>query len=145
MIQPLSFDRLQAILHQHTADLPDFRKPSPNTRYTIQGAALGALGIFFTQSPSFLECQRRLRQHHGRDNAQTLFGVEPIPSDNQVRKLLDSSPTVPLSACRIRFNSPTIPSPNPILPCYGSVKISMRMLFPCQTTSYSWWRLRRHL
>lgn len=89
MTQPLSFDHLQAILRQHTADLPDFRKPSPNTRYTIQGAALGAFGIFFMQSPSFLEYQRQLRQHHGRDNAQTLFGVEPIPSDNQVRKLLD--------------------------------------------------------
>ena len=42
MSQPLSFDHLQAILRQHTADLPDFRKPSPNTRYTLQGAALGA-------------------------------------------------------------------------------------------------------
>jgi hypothetical protein len=89
MSQPLSFDHLQAILRQHIADLPDFRKPSPNTRYTIQGAALGAFGIFFMQSPSFLEYQRQLHQHHGRDNAQTLFGVEPIPSDNQIRKLLD--------------------------------------------------------
>jgi hypothetical protein len=89
MSQSLSFDHLQAILRQHTAGLPDFRKPSPNTRYTIQGAALGAFGIFFMQSPSFLEYQRQLHQHHGRDNAQTLFGVEPIPSDNQIRKLLD--------------------------------------------------------
>ncbi len=87
----MSFDHLQAILPQSTADLPDFRKPSPNTRYPIQGAALGAFGIFFTQSPSFLEYQRRLRQHHGRDNAQTLFGVEPIPSDKQLRKLLDAT------------------------------------------------------
>ena len=30
MTQPLSFDHLQAILRQHTADLPDVRKPSPN-------------------------------------------------------------------------------------------------------------------
>jgi hypothetical protein len=89
MSQPLSFDHLQAILRQHIADLPDFRKPSPKPRYPIQGAALGALGIFFMQSPSFLEYQRQLHQHHGRDNAQTLFGVEPIPSDNQIRKLLD--------------------------------------------------------
>lgn len=89
MSQPLSFDHLQAILRQHTAGLPDFRKPSPNTCYTIQGAALSTFGIFFMQSPSFLEYQRQLHQHHGRDNAQTLFGVEPIPSDNQIRKLLD--------------------------------------------------------
>jgi hypothetical protein len=89
MTQPLSFDHLQAILRQHTAALPDIRKPSPNTRYTIQNAALGAFGIFFMQSPSFLEYQRQLHHRQGRDNAQTLFGVEPIPCDNQVRNLLD--------------------------------------------------------
>ena len=89
MSQPLSFDHLQAILRQHTVTLPDFRKPSPNTRYTVQGAALGAFGIFFMQSPSFLEYQRQLKQRQGHDNAQTLFGVEPIPCDNQVRQLLD--------------------------------------------------------
>jgi hypothetical protein len=30
MTRPLSFDHLQAILRQHTAGLPDVRKPSPN-------------------------------------------------------------------------------------------------------------------
>ena len=89
MPQPLSFDHLQAILRQHTAALPDVRKPSPNTRYTVQGAALGAFGIFFMQAPSFLEYQRQLKQRQGHDNAQTLFGVDPIPCDNQVRQLLD--------------------------------------------------------
>ncbi|HSX83458.1 MAG TPA: ISNCY family transposase, partial [Candidatus Saccharimonadia bacterium] len=89
MTRPLSFDHLQAILRQHTAGLPDARKPSPNTRYTIQNAALGAFGIFFMQSPSFLEYQRQLNHRQGHDNAQTLFGVEPIPCDNQIRTLLD--------------------------------------------------------
>ena len=41
MPRPLSFDHLQAILRQHTTALPDVRKPSPNTRYTIQNAVLG--------------------------------------------------------------------------------------------------------
>lgn len=89
MPRPLSFDHLQTILRQHTTDLPDVRKPSPNTRYTIQNAALGAFGIFFMQSPSFLEYQRQLHHRQGHDNAQTLFGVEPIPCDNQIRTLLD--------------------------------------------------------
>jgi hypothetical protein len=89
MPQPLSFDHLQAILRQHTTALPDVRKPSPNTRYTIQNAALGALGIFFMQSPSFLEYQRQLHHRQGHDNAQTLFGLEPIPCDNHIRTLLD--------------------------------------------------------
>ena len=39
MPPPLSYDHLQAILRQHTAHLPDFRTPSPNTSYTIQDAA----------------------------------------------------------------------------------------------------------
>jgi hypothetical protein len=89
MPRPLSFDHLQAILRQYTTDLPDVRKPSPNTRYTIQNAALGAFGIFFLQAPSFLEYQRQLHHRQGHDNAQTLFGIEPIPCDNQIRTLLD--------------------------------------------------------
>ncbi len=89
MTNPLSFDDLKAILHQCSAHLPDHRKPSPNTRYTMQDTALGAFGIFFTQSPSFLEYQRRLQASKGRHNAQTLFGVQKIPCDNQIRTLLD--------------------------------------------------------
>ena len=89
MTPPLSYDHLQSMLRQHTAHLPDFRKPSPNTCYTIQDAALGAFGLFFTQSPSFLEYQRRLQHSKGHNNAQTLFGVVHIPCDNQIRALLD--------------------------------------------------------
>jgi hypothetical protein len=89
MPTPLGFDVLKDILHRRTAQLPDHRKESPNTRYAIHDAALGAFGIFFTQSPSFLEYQRRLQHTKGHNNAYTLFDVEHIPCDNQVRKLLD--------------------------------------------------------
>src|SRR5437899_1067763 len=89
MTHLLRFDDLQAILRQCIDHLPDHRKPSPNTRYTIQDAVLGAFGIFFTQAPSFLEYQRRLQHTKGQNNAQTLLGVEQIPCDNQVRTLLD--------------------------------------------------------
>lgn len=89
MTAPLGFDVLMDILHRRIAHLPDHRKASPNTRYAIHDAALGAFGIFFTQSPSFLEYQRRLQHTKGQNNAHTLFDVEQIPCDNQVRKLLD--------------------------------------------------------
>ena len=95
MPRPLSFDHLQAILRQHTAGLPDVRKPSPNTRYTIQNAALGAFGIFFMQAPSFLEYQRQLNQRQGHDNAPRLFGVAPLPGDPHLRTLL--APLAPRS------------------------------------------------
>lgn len=89
MTTALGFDVLKDILHRRIAQLPDHRTAGPNTRYSIQDAALGAFGIFFTQSPSFLEYQRRLQHTKGHNNAQTLFDVEQIPCDNQVRKLLD--------------------------------------------------------
>ena len=98
MTTPLGFDGLKDILHRRTAQLPDHRKESPNTRYAIHDAALGAFGIFFTQSPSFLEYQRRLQHTKGHNNAQTLFDVEQIPCDNQVRTLLDPIPPSDLDA-----------------------------------------------
>jgi hypothetical protein len=89
MTHLLHFDDLQAILHHSIAHLPDHRKPSPNTRSTIQDAVLGAFGSFFTPSPSFLESQRRLQPTKGRHKAQTLWGVEQIPCDHQVRPRRD--------------------------------------------------------
>jgi len=58
-----------------SVSLPDSRKPSPNTRYTVQNAALGAFGIFFMQSPSFLEYQRQLQANKGRNNAHTRMAL----------------------------------------------------------------------
>src|SRR5712691_3459615 len=92
MTHPLDFEVLKGILHRRIAQLPDHRTKGPNTRYAIHDAALGAFGIFFTQSASFLsflEYQRRLQHTKGHDNAHTLLGVEQIPCDNQVRTLLD--------------------------------------------------------
>ena len=68
MTHLVRFDDLQAVLRQGIALLPDHRKASPNTRYTIQEAVLSAFGVFFTQSPSFLEYQRRLQHTKGQNN-----------------------------------------------------------------------------
>ena len=56
MTNPLTFEALQAILHRHTDQLSDYRK-GQNTQYRIQDAALGAFGIFFTQSPGCKKAQ----------------------------------------------------------------------------------------
>src|SRR5262245_775646 len=89
MTHLLGFDDLQAILRPGIALLPDPRKPSTNTRYTIQDAVVSACGVFFTQSPALLESQRRLHHTKGHHNVQTLLGVEQIPCDHQIRTLLD--------------------------------------------------------
>lgn len=89
MTPALGFDCRKDILQRQLRQLPDPRKASPNTRYRIEDAALGAFGIFFTQSPSFLEYQRRLEHSRGQNNARNLLGIKQIPCDNQIRKRLD--------------------------------------------------------
>jgi hypothetical protein len=68
--------------------LPDHRT-GRNVTYTIKDAVLSALAVFFMQSPSFLAQQQVVQRRQGRNNAQSLFGVAQIPSDNQIRNLLD--------------------------------------------------------
>ena len=53
-------------------------------------ALLGAFSVFFTQSPSFLSYQRSMEKRLGRSNANTLFSLKTIPTDNQIRNILDS-------------------------------------------------------
>ncbi len=75
---------------------------------------LAAFSVFFTQSPSFLEHQRLMKQKKGKDNAQhggwiwsgdptiphrqSLFGLSEIPCDNQIRNLLDPIPATTVFA-----------------------------------------------
>ena len=89
MPKPLSLDPFIKQLRQRWQELPDYRQPSNNTQYTIADAALAAFSVFFMPSPSFLAHQRDVQQRKGRSNAGTLFGLEKIPTDNQIRNLLD--------------------------------------------------------
>ena len=83
------FQSLVDLIGTNLAQLPDFRKASPNQRYEIRDAALSAFAVFLMQSPSFLAQQRDMQRRKGRNNAQSLFGVHQVPSDNQIRTLLD--------------------------------------------------------
>jgi len=89
MSEKLSFDWFIAKIHEVFDRLPDYRKFSPNLRYSVKEAVLGAFALFFSQSPSFLAYQQAMQQAQRRNNAQSLFGIEQIPSDNQIRNLLD--------------------------------------------------------
>jgi len=87
-VSTLSFDDLVTIFHQRLDSLPDHRK-GKNKQYSIKDAALGGFSVFFTQSPSFLDHQRTMKQTKGHSNAETMFRIEQIPCDNQIRSLLD--------------------------------------------------------
>lgn len=82
------FDPIVNSFRQVLLSLPD-KRTGKNIRYGMEDAALSAFSVFFTQTPSFLAYQRMMEGSKGRSNAQSLFGVHRIPSDNQIRDLLD--------------------------------------------------------
>lgn len=89
MTNSLSLDKIMYQLQESWQNLPDYRKPNNNTRYEISDAALSAFSVFFMQSNSFLAHQRDMHKRKGKENVATLFEVQRIPSDNQIRNLLD--------------------------------------------------------
>ncbi|MCX6055579.1 MAG: hypothetical protein NTZ74_11820 [Chloroflexi bacterium] len=80
---------LPRFLSSHWSEAPDARKPNNNTRYQMADAILAGFSVFFMQSSSFLAHQRFIQQKQGRNNATSLFEIERIPSDPQIRNLLD--------------------------------------------------------
>lgn len=88
MTKALSYKRLMGVLRESFERLPDYRT-GQNSQYEVADAAAGGFGVFFTQSPSFLAYQRDMQRRKGRNNAQSLFGARKIPSDVQIRNLLD--------------------------------------------------------
>ena len=88
MAATLTFDDLRTILIATVKDLPD-QRTRPNRIYDMADAALGAFAVFFVQSPSFLAHQQEMQRRQGQNNAQSLFGIDQVPSDPQIRNLLD--------------------------------------------------------
>lgn len=85
------FDTIVSSFRQRLSSLTD-KRTGKNTRYGMEDTALSAFSVFFTQTPSFLAYQRMMQGSKGKSNAQSLFGIHQIPSDNQIRDLLDAVP-----------------------------------------------------
>ena len=85
----ISFDLLVRQLRNAIYNFPD-KRTGDNASYSLEDIALSAFSIFFTQSPSFLSFQRSMQISKGVNNAQSLFGVKKIPSDNHIRNILDA-------------------------------------------------------
>lgn len=83
-----SFGILHSYLSSSIETFPDTRR-GKNTQYSMKDIGLSAFGVFFCQSPSFLAYQQLMQEARGNNNGRTLFGIQKLPTDNQVRKLLD--------------------------------------------------------
>lgn len=88
---PFTFDTLVNELRRVTNDFPD-KRVGQNLQYSMCDIVLAAFSLFFTQNASFLQFQRDMEKTNGKNNAQSLFQILKIPSDNHIRDILDAVP-----------------------------------------------------
>ena len=82
------FSTLLDVLERAIRSFPD-KRTGKNIHYSMRDGALAGFSVFFMQCPSFLSHQVLMQQEKGNNNARTLFGIEEIPTDPQIRNLLD--------------------------------------------------------
>ena len=87
----LTFGDLVGDLRELMRRFPD-KRTGRNIQHCMEDVAAAAFSVFFTQSPSFLAHQTALTETQGNRNAQMLFGLRRIPTDNHIRDLLDAVP-----------------------------------------------------
>ena len=74
---------------QQLDDTPDRRRKS-SVGYPVLDTALSVLACMFYKSGSLLKFQRLMEKKLYKCNLNTQFGVEEIPSDNQIRTIIAS-------------------------------------------------------
>ena len=80
----LSFDPLIRQIRLRAKQLPDARNQS-DCSYTLADAVMSAFALFALKDPSLLFFQ----EHRNDANRESLFRILNIPSDTQMRAILD--------------------------------------------------------
>lgn len=83
------FRKLLKLLTSNLQEIPDTRQLH-KIKYTLKDTYLSMFAMFYLQDPSLLEFQRRIQEKIQTNNLKTIFGIENIPSDTQIRTIIDS-------------------------------------------------------
>jgi hypothetical protein len=94
-LKQLTFEAFRDELATTFAQIVDPRDPARLT-WEMPAVLMSAFAMLFFQHPSLLEYQRRMQQRTGQSNLERVFRVAAIPSDTQMREILDGVPTEPL-------------------------------------------------
>ena len=78
----LHFDALMQLARRGFEKLPEQRRCPA---FCLADTLMAGLALFSLKDPSLLAFQRRALDH----NLRTVFGLEAIPSDTQMREILD--------------------------------------------------------
>jgi DDE_Tnp_1-associated len=90
-MRPLKSLTLEAIvdLLATTFEAVDDPRVPEQLSYSLHDTLMSGFAMMFFQHPSLLQFQRAMKQKRRRCNLQTIFGVHEVPSDTQMREILD--------------------------------------------------------
>ncbi len=91
----LTFDAFRDDLATTFAQIEDRRDPQRLT-WELPAVLMSAFAMRFFQQPRLWEDQRRMKQQMGQSKLERGFGVGAMPSDTQMREILDGVPREPL-------------------------------------------------
>jgi hypothetical protein len=80
-----------ALLSTTFGSIPALRQPE-RVHYRLHDTLMRGFAMMFFQHASLLECQRKRKQRRGRCHLETIFGGHEVPSDTQMREILDGVP-----------------------------------------------------
>lgn len=85
----LSFNALRSSLSDCFTSIPDYRVQG-RCQHSLHDAMMSAFACLFFQDPSMAEFQRQVQEGKNNNNLRTLFGVQTIPKDTQLREVVDN-------------------------------------------------------
>ena len=91
----LRFSNLLKCLQEAINEIDDCRT-AEKTIYTLSDFYTCGFAIFFLQDKSVLEFQRRLQKEINRNNLCTVFNIKNLPSDTQLRDVIDNHSYKPI-------------------------------------------------
>ena len=90
--------RFRALLacQAHAVDEIEDMRQAGKVKYPLRDCYRSGFALFYLQDPSVLELQRRLHEQIQANNLSTVFEVEAIPADSQLRDVIDTHEYLPL-------------------------------------------------
>ena len=96
-LQSLTLEAIIALLATTFRGLEDARAAA-RLAYSLHDTLMSGFALMFFQHPSLLQFQRAMQQKRRRCNLGTILGVTEVPSDTQMREILDGIDPEPLRA-----------------------------------------------
>lgn len=87
-LKSLTLEAIVDLLATTFGDVDDSRA-AEQLSYSLHDTVMSGFAVMFFQHPSLLQFQRAMEQKRRRCNLQTIFGVHALPSDTQMREILD--------------------------------------------------------